>query len=406
MYWSSCYNANLWKIRHIVQIGAMRNKLPILLALILMAAAAMPWLRSLESQRLSLSTSPTTVPPPEQAGMEAISGGAQSIGDPRDTSFSQPSVRPVAASTSLAPQNPGRDSGQGNRVSGGNESATGSKSDHKDSATGRILDSSQSTPPKPKTLLESAVRAVETRHFISARVKQQGELIGHQITGEGRYFELRQGLIPSIRLELTVEVGSVSTSLVQVCNGITFWTYQKLPNRETLSKIDAVLAVTALEHAAGKLPREAIASLPGLGGLGRLIRGLNSHFEFTSVAADQLSGLPVWKLSGEWKPAELARLLPNQKDAIEKGRTPDLTRLPAHLPDSVTLFLGQEDCFPFRIDYLRSVPGASPRRLIGLEFFELNFNGPIDSGQFIFTPSNLEIIDRTKEFVDSLGQGG
>ena len=93
-------------------------------------------------------------------------------------------------------------------------------------------------------------------------------------------------------------------------------------------------------------------------------------------------------------------------DVIDKGRTPDLTRLPAQVPDSVTLFLGQDDCFPFRIDYLRSVPKSSPRRLIGLEFFELNFSGPIDSGQFIFTPSNLDIIDRTEEFIRSLGPEG
>ena len=255
--------------------------------------------------------------------------------------------------------------------------------------------------------MDSAVRAVETRPFISARIKQQGELFGHQITGEGRYYEVRQGPIPRIRLELTVEVGSVSTSLVQVCNGTTFWTYRKLPDGESLSKLDAVRAITALERAADKLPREAVASSPGLGGLGRLMRGLNAQFEFTSVVADQLGGLPVWKVSGGWRPAQLVRLLPHQKEAIEKGRPPDLTRLPGHLPDSVTLFLGQEDCFPFRIDYLRSVPKSSPRCLMGLEFSELNFNGPIDSGQFLFTPpGNLEIIDRTEEFVRSLGEGG
>ena len=229
-------------------------------------------------------------------------------------------------------------------------------------------------------------------------------MFGHQITGEGHYYELRQGPIPRIHLELTMEVGTVSTSLVQVCNGTTLWTYRKLPNGESLSKVDAVRAITALDKAAGKLPPEAIASSPALGGLGRLMRGLNSTFVFTSVVPGQLGGEPVWKLEGGWKPAQLARLLPKQKEAIEKGRTPDLTRLPAHLPDSVALYLGQKDCFPFRIDYLRSVPRSSPRCLIGLEFFELNFSGPIDSGQFLFTPGNLPIIDRTEEFVRSLGE--
>jgi len=294
---------------------------------------------------------------------------------------------------------------QGDGLPAGSESPKGSRSDHKDSAVGRAADSPHSIPPKPKTLLDSAVRAVETPRFISARIKQQGELFGHQVTGEGRYFELR-GAIPSIYLELTVEVGSVSTSLVQVCNGTTFWTYRKLPNWEELSKIDAVQAVSALEHARGKLPPDAVASSPGLGGLARLMRGLNSRFEFTSVVADQLGGLPVWRLEGGWRPAELVRILPDQKGAIEKGRTPDFTRLPGHLPDSVTLFLGRDDCFPFRIDYLRSVPKSSPRRLMGLEFFELNFNGPIDASQFIFAPTNLEVKDRTDEFIRGIGEGG
>ncbi|MEI8371213.1 MAG: hypothetical protein WCJ35_00095 [Planctomycetota bacterium] len=368
----------------------MTNKLPILLALVLMVAAAMPWLRSLEPQRWILSGDSTTVPPPERVATQSISSGStQSVEKARDTSFLQPLIPSAVAPIPQATQ------GQ-----------ISSKISATDSGVPRAVDISQSTLPKPQALLESAVQAVETRRFISARIKQQGELFGQQITGEGRYYELRQGPIPRIHLELTVEVGSVSTSLVQVCNGTTFWTYRKLPNAESLSKLDAVRAITALEQAASKLPREAIASSPGLGGLVRLIRGLNAQFEFTSVVADQLGGLPVWKLSGGWKPAQLVRLLPNQKEAIEKSRPLDLTRLPGHLPDGVSLFLGQEDCFPYRIDYLRSAPKSSPRRLVGLEFFELNFNGPIDSGQFLFTPGSLEIIDRTEEFVRSLGVGG
>lgn len=229
-------------------------------------------------------------------------------------------------------------------------------------------------------------------------------MFGNQITGEGRYYEQRQGPIPQIHLELNAEVGTVHTSLMQVCNGATFWTYRELPSGKSLSKIDAVRAITALENAAAKVPRESVASAPGLGGLGRLMRGLNAQFEFTSVAPDQLGGLPVWKVTGGWKPALLARLLPNQKAAIEKGRPPDFSRLPGHLPDSVTLYLGQEDCFPYRIDYLRGVPRSSPRCLMSLELFELNFNGPIDSGQFLFTPGNLDISDRTEEFLRSVGE--
>ncbi len=130
VYWSSCYNVNLWKIRHILQIGAMRNRLPILLALILMVVAAMPWLRSLESQRWSMSGSTTTVPPPERAVTQSISaGGTQGVGNQGVASLPQPS---------------------------------GSQSAIVNSATSRLAAPSQTALPKPQALLDSAVRAVET----------------------------------------------------------------------------------------------------------------------------------------------------------------------------------------------------------------------------------------------------
>jgi hypothetical protein len=357
----------------------MRSKLPILLALVLMAVATMPWLRSLESQRWSLPSGPTTVPPPEQA-------------------IASQAFQPEMASK-LPPNNPRQE----NRATGESEATHEVQPSPRNSAEGSIGshsgENSQVPLPKPQDLLNNAVRAVESQAFISARVKQQGEMFGRQITGEGRYFELRQGPIPQIRLELKADVGSASTSLVKVCNGATCWTYRRLPNRESLSKIDAVRAITALKHLAGGLPPADVASSPGLGGLGRLMRGLNARFEFTSVVVDQLAGLPVWKLSGKWRDAQLAKLLPDQKRAIENKRPFDLSRLPDHLPDGVTLYLGQGDCFPFRIDYLRG-GGKSLRCLMGLEFWDLNFNGPIDPGQFLYAPSSLEIYDRTDEFID------
>jgi hypothetical protein len=376
----------------------MRNKLPILLALVLMAVSAMPWLRSLESQRWSRPSGATTVPPPEQA-IPASRGQEAGIIQPANSQT--PAIQTPKSEITSAPP---RQENRGSSETGVKRDALPPpKSAAEGSPKAHLAEESQA-PPKCQDLFDSAVQSVESRTFISARVKQQGDLFGRQVTGEGRYYELRRGPIPKMRLELTVVVGSISCSLVQVCTGATFWTYRKLPNGESLSKIDAVRAFNALAEAAEKLPREAMALSPRLGGLGRLIRGVNERFEFTSAAAEQLDGLPVWKLSGKWRDAQLAKLLPDQKRAIEKNRPFDLTRLPEHLPDSVTVYLGQADCFPFRIDYLRGT-GKSQRCLMSLEFRDLNFNGPIDSGQFVFPPpGNLDIYDRTDQFIEAIGR--
>jgi hypothetical protein len=145
-----------------------------------------------------------------------------------------------------------------------------------------------------------------------------------------------------------------------------------------------------------------LLTTPGLGGLGRLMRGLNGQLDFASAAADELDGAPVWKVSGSWKPVALARALPDQKDAAEKGRPYNLSKLPARLPDRVAVYLRQTDYFPLRIDYLRGTTGLSPHCLLSLKFTDVNFRGPIDSGQFLFSPGSLEFNDRTDDFIKAL----
>ena len=154
----------------------MRNKLPILLALVLMAVAAMPWLRSLESQRWSLPTSATTVPPPEQAVAQAISAGStQTVGKPReirrsrrDSDGSQPSC-PVADHAGRRIKAGIRGKKMGYLAEMDRHGDRTRRSTSRSSATGSglpgIADTSQSAPPKPQTLLDSAVRAVETRQL-------------------------------------------------------------------------------------------------------------------------------------------------------------------------------------------------------------------------------------------------
>jgi hypothetical protein len=336
----------------------MRNKLPILLALSLCVLAIAPLLRSLDWRQLIAFARPTTVPPPNAMNATKGSGGSSSpLGEGQSVG---------TGSGPTAPPTPGR--------------------------------------TKPQTLIDYSVQAVEGQQYISAQVSESGEMLAHPLAGSGRYFEVRQGPIPMIHLEMTLQIDTVSTSLVQVCdNRGTFWTYSKLPNRETLSKLDAVRAITALDQAAGRMPPGNIMTTPGFGGLGRLMRGVNAEFDFATASPDELDGTPVWKLTGGWKQNELARLLPEQKDAAAKGRPFNLARLPARLPDGVVAYLRRTDYFPLRIDYLRGATGSSPQCLLSIRFSDVSFRGPIDSSQFLFTPGSLEFNDRTDDFVRKLG---
>ena len=144
----------------------------------------------------------------------------------------------------------------------------------------------------------------------------------------------------------------------------------------------------------------------------RLLRGLQAAFQFTSAQPGHVGELAVWKIEGGWRPEHLVKLLPKEKTRIEQGRPVDLGLLPEHLPDRVVLLVGQEDGFPYRIDYCRDA-AAKKRRfaakaghtLMTIEFFEVALDGPIDARQFFYNPGTAEKSDETENFLRSLRTG-
>ena len=203
------------------------------------------------------------------------------------------------------------------------------------------------------------------------------------------------------------------SSLLQVCDGKTFWNYCKLRDQGTLTRLDAVRAARALAQAAAGPNRNFTSLLPGLGGMSKLLRGLDANFRFVTVQEDGLGALRVWKLKGGWQTAQLINLLPKQKDAIQHGKPADLSRLPPYLPDRVVLWLGTADLFPRRIEYRRGTakPGdpsdaGEDRALVTMDLDGLTFNAPIDPARFYYNPGNVEAVDQTKRLPAIAGREG
>ena len=83
------------------------------------------------------------------------------------------------------------------------------------------------------------------------------------------------------------------------------------------------------------------------------------------------------------------------------------------MPDRVLLLVGQDDLFPYHIDFRRSVAddgsslGASggstaSRSLTTMELFEVQFNVPLDPMLFVYQSGSLEIDDRTDEYLSQM----
>ena len=246
-------------------------------------------------------------------------------------------------------------------------------------------------------LLEKAIFTLESYHSIAANLQHETHLMGECWQGKGVYLEQRSGLNPLVRLELEFPTTPQASRLVQVCDGRRFWTMRRLLDEVSVSRVDLDRLAEAAKTAAHQ---QRLETLMGLGGLPRLLRSIKAHFDFAKPESTRFQQWETWALRGPWKPAKLAKLLPDQKEAIEQGRPVDLDKLPRHLPDHVVLFLGKDDLFPYRIDYGR---GSKDPPLASLQMSRVRINVALAPSEFTFQPPcNVEVEDHTDRVLPEL----
>ena len=260
-------------------------------------------------------------------------------------------------------------------------------------------------------LLRAAVHALESRETVSAKLRYEAQLFGQRLLGSGSYVEQRPGRDHLFRLELRFQLGDSPSSLVNVCDGRYLWEYRSTGGKSELSRVDIVRAWRALERAGEPLAAHHAMTLPGLGGVPRLLHGLDRHFEFGPGQRGKWSNPPaiVWRVEGQWRRDPLTRILPDQAQAIAEGRA-DLRRLPPQVPDKVVCYLGEADGFPYRIEFRRQSPRAAEPStdecLLAVDFYDIRFDEPIDPSLLRYQPpSDTEFSDQTENFIQRLKDG-
>lgn len=265
--------------------------------------------------------------------------------------------------------------------------------------------------PAADRLFNQAIWVMEHRLSVAARIRHRVDLFGKQIAGRGTYLEQSPGREGRLRLELTIQLDTgLDSSLLQVGDGRYLWTYRRMLDKSTLSRIDLVRVGEALEKA-GRTPSPGKpGQWLGLGGLPRLLRALHDGFDFYQVERSQIGDLSTWTLHGRWKPAMLARVFPDHREAIHAGADVDLPPLPEHMPVQVRLWLGEDDWFPYRIEYLRAVPeaettagGPAGKPIVVMELYEVTLDGTLDPARFTYSPGEHTPVDATDSFLSSLG---
>jgi hypothetical protein len=250
---------------------------------------------------------------------------------------------------------------------------------------------------RPQAKLREAIAELDSHQWVSAKIHLQFDLYQQQLIGNGVY---RQGPPEShwMLMDLNISLGKASWVLQQRCDGNSHWDCYMAGTTRSITRVDLKRLNEVRDDGPGS---NAKPPLLGMGGLSKLLVGLDRAFEFNSIKTGALRKRPMYQLRGEWRKEILMKWLPAQKDAIASGQAIDLSKLPPSLPDHVLVFLGREDLFPYRIEYGRDdrkAPDGS-HTLVGMDFDEVTFDVRIDAGEFIFEPGDTRVVDQTDNYL-------
>jgi hypothetical protein len=252
-------------------------------------------------------------------------------------------------------------------------------------------------PPHGQWLVGRAVRELVKQESLQAEIRQQVDLYGHHLVGVGRYRQFFVAGEQRLRLELKLQLGEQVSTLTQVADGRHFWTRLDMPEETTLSRIDLrrVKEQVWQRTSSGLLAESSMWM--ALGGLPKLLQGLESHFEFSPPQAAHWKKKPVWVTEGTWKPALL-------KHHWETSKS-----IPEYIPRRVQLVLGRDSevpLFPYRIRFWRSVEvlaeDTSIRPMVTLEFHRITRPTFFTRSMFEYKRGDQVVIDRTDTFLKHL----
>jgi hypothetical protein len=252
---------------------------------------------------------------------------------------------------------------------------------------------------------------------ISAEMRYRIAAFGHTLVGTGNYLQYGQGLEKLLRLDLRMQVGDKTATVQEIRGSESYWVRRDVPpappslGRVDLNQLRKSLAAGTVPSAGDVLPQGEWIML---GGLSRLIAALEQNFAFGEPRSEELQfqasdgkstvRLPIWVVTGEWKPERLAALT-----AREPGKSKSI---PEQLPDRVEMVLGRTEdvlpLFPYRITYWRTAAAdakskkdavdAPPRELLTLELFNVS-RKRIDEREFQYQPGDQDVQNLTPFYV-------
>ena len=268
--------------------------------------------------------------------------------------------------------------------------------------------------------VDEAVSKIARLKSAAADLVQTVEMLGQKFQIKGRYLRDAKARRIYLRLDVSGLPGAEGT-VVQVCDGDTLWDYQRILGSPMYRKLKIGPVFEKLNAPEfDDAFRDQIISQLGFSGPEELLRGLRRTVRFTRKEPGELQGKKVWVIRGDWRDRE-GLVGPNQQPL------PLNTPLPAYVPSFITLWLGQEDGWPYQVKLEGKKPsvlyeevkrygpdgrlaGAARKQKIQVTTIDLTYNNVVLNpalkiDEFVFqAPPEARVEDSTTAILSGLEQ--
>ncbi len=272
-------------------------------------------------------------------------------------------------------------------------------------------------PTEAERFIDGAIKKLAKVPSVTADMLQTIEMLNVKFTVNGRYLRAPKD---RVKLQLTVEgLADGSGTSLQVCDGETLWEYQQILDKQYYRKLSIKPILERVNSADldPKIKTLAITQM-GLAGPELLLVGLRKTIKFDLMEDAELDGKKVVKIHGTWR---------NRQGLIGPDARPvsPMGVLPPYIPMDVTVYLGKEDSWPYKLELKGRAPSAVydsrrlgpdgrvqgakssiekiPQTLVVIVYSNVKLGGTIPDDEFAFqAPANATVDDNTEDLIKGL----
>ena len=246
-------------------------------------------------------------------------------------------------------------------------------------------ESSDQASLKPGEMFRSARLAYNGQMVVAASMREETLVYDRHVIGVGEYMEKIDNGKRFLRMEMnySCDNNQYTVQYISDASKDMFWISKSIGSDNELNYVNSFNV-----NAQSANP-EKVASIDGvpispvsLAGIPFILFQIEKHYAFSSCSMiqDMQTNEQYYVVVGKWKPEQF----PIQ--SLVSDNVIKWNDVPPEIPDTIKVYFGSNDLFPYRIYYYRDVKGK--QTLISkLNFYDVSFDVRLNIKQFSFSPS-------------------